>query len=126
MRMFERCSARPAGRIAAVFCALCAFSAAARGAASPDSLVRFVWGADYTARLAVLRSSAAFPWNDEESSSHLRDRFVAFGEIRPRGNLSIFLKGASGRRLDGWDRENRFVLYQGPVAMGPPGGGDLI
>ncbi len=122
MRMRTRGIAWTAGLVAACL-ALCGLPAAARCAeAAADSLPRFVWGAVYSARLDVVRSSAAFPWNEEESASHLADRLAAMGELRPRGGVSVFLKGASGRRLAGWGFENRFMLDQGHAAFALPGG----
>ncbi|RJR26159.1 MAG: hypothetical protein C4574_07735, partial [Candidatus Latescibacterota bacterium] len=100
VRRRARKVARDARRFAAAFLALCAAAGAAR-AGEPDSLARFVWGAAYTPRLEIVRTSAAFPWNDEETVSHLADRLAVFGEARTAG-IAVFLKGAAGRRLEGW------------------------
>jgi len=115
VRRRARKVARDARRFAAAFLALCAAAGAAR-AGEPDSLARFVWGAAYTPRLEIVRTSAAFPWNDEETVSHLADRLAVFGEARTAG-IAVFLKGAAGRRLEGWSRENRFMLDQGHASF---------
>ena len=121
VRRLARKVVREAGRLAAAFLVLCAAPAGPARADAPDSLARFVWGAVYTPRLEIVRTSAAFPWNDEETVSHLADRLAVFGEARARAGLAVFLKGAAGRRLEGWSRENRFMLDQGHVSFALPG-----
>ncbi len=102
---------------AAAALALCLGASEARAAAAADSLAPFTWGANYRSQLSIVRSSEAFPWNDEEGASHWNDRLAVFGGLSPLPRLSLFLKGATGRRLAGSYRENRFMLDQGHAAF---------
>lgn len=112
MTFFSRAGCPRPGRLTAAALLLFCAAAAARASTAPDSLSRLAWGAVYSSTLDIRRESGAFPWNDEEDRSHFADRFAAFAQARPAAGLALFAKGATGVRLEGWDRENRFSLDQ--------------
>ncbi len=108
--------------IAALIPALLSPAGAATGAPT-DSVSSLRWSVVYRGRLMLERSSVPFSWNDEATSSHLNDRFALMGLFRPIRSVEIFLKGATGLRLEETEHyENCFSLEQGHVGAGPFGG----
>lgn len=90
--------------------------------ATPDSTAAFAWGGQYRSELAVRREAAGFSWNDEERSSSLRDRLALYAMARPGFGAGLYAKGASGPRIEGAARDNRFILEQAHALWSAPGG----
>ncbi|MDD4857198.1 MAG: hypothetical protein PHD74_03730 [Candidatus Krumholzibacteria bacterium] len=91
--------------------------APARCEARPDSSISYRWSAVYGSLIDIDRGSSFFPWNDEETLSHINDRLALLGEIVQGDGFSLFAKGSTGFRLGGEYQEQRYVLEQGHVAF---------
>jgi hypothetical protein len=90
-------------------------AAYARGSA--DSALARTWSAVDVGRVDIERSSASFPWNDEEHRAALGNRLALLGEVAFGDLVSLFGKGACGYRLGGEYQNNRCVLEQGHVGF---------
>ncbi len=86
-----------------------------------DGTLALRYGLLYESRIDLERSSVAFPWNDPEDESHLRDRLSFMTSLSLPWRSRLFLKGATGARAA--DRpyyRELFALEQGHVAFAYP------
>jgi hypothetical protein len=81
--------------------------------APADSSLIWRWSALYRSRLDIVRASEQFPWNDERASSHLNDRLALLGHLTLKEQFDLFVKGATGFRLEGQFQEEQVAIEQG-------------
>ncbi|MGD1047699.1 MAG: hypothetical protein ABR899_02965 [Candidatus Krumholzibacteriaceae bacterium] len=122
--MIRAIAGKMEARAPVIACALLlmALPAPARSEDRPDTSLVYRWSAVYRNRIDVERSSPAFPWNDEESSSYFNDRLAILGELAYGDHLSLFGKGATGFRLGGDYQDEQFILDQAHVGFDLLGG----
>lgn len=81
--------------------------------AGPDSSSAFSWSALYRSRLAISRGSGALRWSDPAALAHVNDRLAVLAQYRAGVRWDVFVKGATGSRFEGEEREARFALAEG-------------